>query len=45
MSPELIEKCIKSYLKRAKLGKHMTKIYEEAMIRDFGCRVVTNLQE
>ena len=42
MSPELIEKCIKSYLKRAKLGKHMTKIYEEAMIGDFGCRVVTN---
>lgn len=42
MSPELIEKCITSYLKRAKLGKHMTKIYEEAMIGDFDCRVATN---
>lgn len=41
MSPELAEKCTKSYLKRAKLGKHMTTIYEEAMIGDFGCRVVT----
>lgn len=36
-SQELTERCIKSYLKRAKLGKHMTDIYDEAMLEDFHC--------
>lgn len=42
MSAELIERCIKSYLKHAKLGKYMTTIYEEAMTRDFGCRITAD---
>lgn len=37
---KMAKQCEKSYLKRAKLGKHMTGIYEEAMIHDFHCEVV-----
>ena len=37
-SSELAERCVKSYLKRATIGKHMTEIYREAMVEDFHCR-------
>lgn len=40
-SKELVKKCIKSYLKRAKLGKFMTTIYQEAMAYDFKCKVIS----
>lgn len=41
-SQELTEFCVKSYLKRAKLGKHMTEIYDEAMTEDFHCRSIVS---
>ena len=41
-SKELKEACIKSYLKRAGLGKFMTTIFEDAMVEDFHCRIVTH---
>lgn len=37
-SKELTERCVESYLRRAKLGKHMADIYDEAMTEDFHCR-------
>lgn len=37
-SEELSERCVKSYIKRAALGKHMTEIYHEAMNGDFHCK-------
>lgn len=40
-SAELVKKCIKSYLKRATLGKPMITIYHEAMTYDFNCHFVT----
>jgi hypothetical protein len=41
-SQELSEQCVKSYLKRAMLGKRMTVIYDEAMTEDFCCRIDVN---
>jgi len=41
-SKELSDKCLRSYLKRAKLGKKMTHIYAEAMVEDFNCRITTS---
>eukprot|EP01136_Pigoraptor_vietnamica_P035264 Opistho-1_new@100258 len=43
MSAALKAKCIKSYIKRAELGKSMTTIYQEAMAYDFKCRSVKQL--
>lgn len=40
-SKELAEKCVKGYLKRAKLGNKMAKIYEAAMTEDFKCSIAT----
>lgn len=40
-SVEMVQQCIKSYSKRAALGKRMTDIYEDAMLEDFNCQVVT----
>lgn len=40
-SKGMAEQCVKGYRKRAKLGKKMTAIYEESMIEDFKCRIVT----
>lgn len=37
-SPEMAERCVKSYLARAALGKHMSDIYSDAMTNDFHCR-------
>jgi hypothetical protein len=42
MTVELVELCIKSYLKRAGPGVKMSTIYQEAMIHDFKCRISTN---
>lgn len=42
ISKEVADQCVKSYLKRAKLGKHMTDIHDEAMIEDFRCQVVSD---
>lgn len=39
-SKEMAKQCVKSYLSRAKLGIHMTDIYEEAMTHDFHCVIV-----
>lgn len=36
-SKAMADQCVKSYLSRAKLGKHMTDIYEDAMTFDFHC--------
>ena len=36
----LIEACCESYRKRAKLGKTMSSIYEDAMLEDFKCKTV-----
>jgi len=41
MSQELIEQCLKSYLKRAAPGVKMSSIYQDAMIHDFKCQIVT----
>ncbi|WP_199710497.1 hypothetical protein [Noviherbaspirillum cavernae] len=41
-SREMTEACIKSYRKRAQLGKPMATIYAEAMVEDFHCRVITH---
>jgi hypothetical protein len=41
-SKKMAEDCVKSYNKHAKLGKHMTTIYEQAMVEDFHCRIVTH---
>lgn len=40
-SREMAEQCEKSFMARAKHGKHMTEIYDEAIIEDFHCTVVT----
>lgn len=40
-SADLAEKCVKSFLKRATLGKYMTTIYREAMAFDFNCKFIT----
>ena len=40
-TPEMIDACCSSYSKRAKLGKHLTTIYEEAMNEDFHCKVAS----
>lgn len=40
-SKEMAAQCVESYLARAKPGRHMTEIYEEAMIEDFRCRIVS----
>lgn len=36
-SKEMAAQCVKSYLSRARPGKHMIDVYEEAMTRDFHC--------
>lgn len=41
MNPELAKQCIKSYFKRATLGKYMVTIYQEAMSYDFSCHYIT----
>lgn len=38
----MIEACCDSYRKRARLGKHLTTIYEDAMSEDFNCRITTH---
>ena len=38
---EMIEACCNSYRKRARLGKHLTTIYEEAMNEDFHCKIAS----
>jgi hypothetical protein len=42
MNEELIEQCIKSYLKRAAPGIKMSSIYHDAMVHDFKCQSVTS---
>lgn len=39
-SQELTDLCVKYFLARKQLGKHMTEIYEEVMTYDFRCRSV-----
>lgn len=40
-SAKLAAQCVESYIKRAKRRKHMTQIYEAAMMEDFHCKVIT----
>ena len=40
-SQELTDLCVKFYLKRARLGKYLTKIYHEVMTEDFHSRCIT----
>lgn len=40
-SKELAERCVKSYLERAGVGKYLARIYHDAMTDDFGCRCIT----
>lgn len=41
-SKELIERICEGYRRRAKLGAHMSKIYQRTVIEDFRCEVVKN---
>jgi len=41
-NPEMAKKCVSSFQKIAKLGKKMSEIYPEAIIRFFNCRIVTD---
>jgi len=45
MSPQLVERSVKGYLKRAKLGKYMEDIYAEVMEEDFHCVSVTSTKK
>lgn len=41
-NPMMVERCVKSYQARAKLGRTMVSIYREAMASEFKCRIVTS---